>query len=185
MKITPAEHPDIKLIEPDVHGDGRGFFIETWQQERYADAGIPGGLVQDNHSRSGRGVLRGLHYQLEHPQGKLIRVACGRVLDVAVDVRRGSPRFGQYVAVELSDENHNQVYIPPGFAHGFCVLSETADFIYKCTDYYRPDDEYGIAWDDPDIGIDWPSLEFQLSDRDRQLPRLAESQHLPAYSDNE
>lgn len=185
MQVTPTAHPEVLLIEPAVHGDARGFFVETWQAARYADAGMPARFVQDNHSRSARGVLRGLHYQLEQPQGKLIRVAAGRIYDVAVDIRQGSPRFGQWVGVELSDQDHRQVYIPPGFAHGFCVLSETADFLYKCSDYYRPDDEYGIAWDDPAIGIDWPDLDYLLSERDRQLPSLSTSTRLPVYSPGE
>jgi len=137
--------------------------------------------VQDNHSRSGRAVLRGLHYQFAHPQGKLIRVVSGRVFDVAVDIRRGSPYFGRWFGVELSGENQHQLYIPPGFAHGFCVLSEQVDFLYKCTDYYTPGDEYGIAWNDPALAIAWPEMDYLLSDKDRGYPVLAEAAPLPVY----
>ncbi|HYQ72089.1 MAG TPA: dTDP-4-dehydrorhamnose 3,5-epimerase, partial [Gammaproteobacteria bacterium] len=149
MRLLPIDHPELLLIEPDVYRDARGFFLESFHARRYAELGIAERFVQDNHSRSGRAVLRGLHYQLDNPQGKLIRVVSGRVFDVAVDIRKGSPYFGRWFGVELSGENHHQLYIPPGFAHGFCVLSEQADFHYKCTDYYVPGDEYGIAWDDP------------------------------------
>ena len=181
MKVTPTAHPDVLLIEPDVYRDARGFFMESFHATRYAAAGLPETFVQDNHSRSAYGVLRGLHYQLERPQGKLIRVATGRVFDVALDIRKDSPRFGQWVGIELSDENHHQLYIPPGFAHGFCVLSEQADFLYKCTDYYVPEDEYGIAWDDPDVAIAWPAIDYILSEKDQGFSRLADSQHLPRY----
>lgn len=181
MKVIHAEHPEVLIIEPDVHGDARGFFMETWHQVKFAEQGIGGMFVQDNHSRSTRGVLRGLHYQLRHPQGKLIRAVNGTVYDVAVDIRRGSPRFGQWTGVELSDSNRRQVYVPPGFAHGFCVLSEQVDFMYKCTDFYAPGDDYGIAWDDPELAIAWPPMDYTLSDRDRQWPRLSESRNLPDY----
>jgi dTDP-4-dehydrorhamnose 3,5-epimerase len=181
MKLLPTDHPELLLIEPDVHRDARGFFLETYHARRYAELGIPDVFVQDNHSRSGRGVLRGLHYQLDHPQGKLVRVASGRIFDVAVDIRRGSPYFGHYTGVELSGENQLQLYIPPGFAHGFCVLSEQVDFLYKCTDYYAPGDEYGIAWNDPALAIAWPEMDYLLSDKDRKNPVLAEARHLPTY----
>jgi dTDP-4-dehydrorhamnose 3,5-epimerase len=181
MKVIPAEHPEVLIIEPDVHGDTRGFFMETWHQAKFAEHGIAGTFVQDNHSRSAKGVLRGLHYQLRHPQGKLLRAVNGAIFDVAVDIRRGSPRFGQWVGIELSDSNRRQVYVPPGFAHGFCVLSEQVDFMYKCTDFYVPEDEYGIAWDDPELAITWPQMDYTLSDRDRQLPTLSESSNLPDY----
>ena len=184
MKVFPAEHPDILIVEPQVYGDERGFFMETYHAEKYAAQGMDLPFVQDNHSRSRRGVLRGLHYQLEQAQGKLIRVVNGAIFDVAVDVRRGSPRFGSWVGLELSDDNKRQMYIPPGFAHGFCVLSEEVDFLYKCTGFYAPDDEYGIAWDDPDIAIDWPQMDYLLSERDRQLPALSGNRNLPAYSAN-
>jgi dTDP-4-dehydrorhamnose 3,5-epimerase len=182
MKVTVTENPDVLLIEPDVFRDPRGFFMETFHAGKYCSHGLPETFVQDNHSRSTRGVLRGLHYQLQHPQGKLVRVASGEVLDVAVDIRRGSRFFGKWVGVVLSEENLKQMYIPPGFAHGFCVLSEQADVLYKCTDVYTPGDEYGIAWDDPDIGIEWPRLDYLLSDKDQRYPRLKDiGDHLPLY----
>jgi len=183
MNVITTDLPGVLLIEPKVFGDHRGFFLETFQQERYRRAGIALPFVQDNHSRSRRGVLRGLHFQLRHPQGKLVQVMRGAVFDVAVDIRRGSPTFGRWFGAELSDENHRQLYIPPGFAHGFCVLSETADFLYKCTDYYHPEDEDGISWQDPAIGIDWPITDPLLSERDRNLPLLAdmEPDRLPVY----
>jgi len=182
MKVTPTAHPEVLLVEMDVFEDARGFFMETFHAARFAAAGLPVSFVQDNHSRSIAGVLRGLHYQLRQPQGKLMRVVCGRVFDVAVDIRQGSPRFGQWVGIELSGQNRHQLYIPPGFAHGFCVLSERADFLYKCTELYAPGDEYGIAWDDPGLAIDWPPMEYLLSEKDRHFPRLQDSEHLPVYA---
>jgi len=185
VNIRPSSIPDVLIIEPDVFGDNRGFFMETWHAERYAEHGLDKIFVQDNHSRSEKGVLRGLHYQLEHPQGKLLRVVHGVVFDVAVDIRRGSPTFGQWVGVELTGDNHRQLYVPPGFAHGFCVLSDSADFLYKCTDYYAPDDEYGLLWNDPDIGIDWPGREFMVSEKDAKNGLLkAMEDRLPAYKEN-
>jgi dTDP-4-dehydrorhamnose 3,5-epimerase len=182
MNVIPTDHPEVLIIEPDVFPDARGFFMESFHAAKYRAQGLPESFVQDNHSRSSRGVLRGLHYQLEHPQGKLVRVVTGEVFDVAVDIRSGSPFFGQWVGALLSEENQRQIYIPPGFAHGFCTLSEQADFLYKCTDYYAPGDEYGIAWDDPAIGIEWPAMEYALSDKDRCNPRLNEAEdHLPHY----
>jgi dTDP-4-dehydrorhamnose 3,5-epimerase len=181
MQVEATTLPEVLLIRPDVFEDPRGFFMESYHARKYAAQGLPGQFVQDNHSRSTRGVLRGLHYQLNHPQGKLVRVVTGEVFDVAVDIRRGSPHFGCWTGVTLSEENRLQLYIPPGFAHGFCTLSEQADFLYKCTDFYRPDDECGIAWDDPDIAIDWPAGEYQLSDKDRAFPKLSESSFLPGY----
>ena len=181
MQVTATGHPEILLIEPDVFPDARGFFMESFHARKYAAHGIPERFVQDNQSRSTRGVLRGLHYQLEHPQGKLIRVVSGEVFDVAVDIRKDSPHFGQWVGITLSAENQQQLYVPPGFAHGFCTLSEQADFLYKCTDFYAPGDEYGIAWNDPDIGIDWPDMDYLLSDKDRDFPLLRDSQSLPGY----
>ena len=181
MQVEPTSHPEVLLIRPDVFEDARGFFMESFHARKYAEQGLPGHFVQDNHSRSTRGVLRGLHYQLNQPQGKMVRVVTGEVFDVAVDIRRGSPRFGQWAGVTLSEENRLQLYIPPGFAHGFCTLSEQADFLYKCTDFYAPGDEHGIAWDDPDIGIDWPAVNYLLSDKDRKFPRLAGSRFLPGY----
>jgi dTDP-4-dehydrorhamnose 3,5-epimerase len=182
MRLLPTGHPELLLIEPDVHRDARGFFLESYHARRYAELGVSGEFVQDNHSRSGRAVLRGLHYQLDHPQGKLIRVASGRVFDVAVDIREGSPHFGRWFGVELTGENHYQLYIPPGFAHGFCVLSEQADFLYKCTDYYAPGDEYGIAWNDPALAIAWPEMDYLLSDKDRGYPLLEAAARLPVYA---
>ena len=181
MDIKPTEHPDVLLIEPDVFGDARGFFMETFHAEKFAQAGLPVKFLQDNHSRSVRGVLRGLHYQLQHPQGKLVRVVNGEVLDVAVDIRKGSPRFGQWESVLLSAENRRQLYVPPGFAHGYCTLSEQADFLYKCTDVYMPADEFGIAWDDPALAIEWPEVDYLLSDKDLGNPTLSESVNLPVY----
>jgi len=182
MKINPMKIPDVLLIEPDVFGDSRGFFMESWHRKKYAEAGLDVDFVQDNHSRSGQGVLRGLHYQLEQPQGKLVRVVTGSVFDVAVDIRRGSPTFGQWAGTELSEENQHQLYVPPGFAHGFCVLSDTADFLYKCTDFYAPEYEHGILWDDPAIGIDWPGRDFKISDKDAKNRLLSEmGGKLPVY----
>jgi dTDP-4-dehydrorhamnose 3,5-epimerase len=182
MKVTPTSLPEVLLLEPRLHGDGRGFFYESFQALRYAEAGIPGPFVQDNHSRSSRGTLRGLHFQEPKSQGKLVQVLRGTVYDVAVDVRRGSPRFGEWVAVELSDVNPRQLWIPQGFAHGFCVLSESADFFYKCTAYYAPDAERAIAWNDPGLAIPWPVPEPLLSAKDRAAPRLQDAPVLPAYS---
>jgi len=182
MKITPTSIPDVLLIEPDVFGDARGFFMESWHAQKYAAQGLDVSFVQDNHSRSSRGVLRGLHYQLEQPQGKLVMVVSGSVFDVAVDIRKGSPTFGQWEGAELSGDNHRQFYVPPGFAHGFCVLSESADFLYKCTDFYAPQDEHGILWNDPDIGIDWPGENFTISDKDAGNGLLRElDDKLPNY----
>lgn len=175
MNLVETPLPGVVIIEPRVTGDERGFFLETFQAERYAEhAGISLPFVQDNHSRSRRGVLRGLHAQRRHPQGKLVRVARGEVFDVAVDIDPASARFGQWTGTTLSDSNHRQMWIPPGYAHGFVVLSETVDFEYKCTDYYRPDDEIGVIWNDPEIGIAWPLDNPTLSDKDLALPRLSE-----------
>ena len=182
MNVVPTDHPEVLVIEPDVFPDARGFFMQSFHAAKYRAQGLPETFVQDNHSRSNRGVLRGLHYQLEHPQGKLVWVVTGEVFDVAVDIRKGSPFFGKWTAAVLSEENQLQLYIPPGFAHGFCTLSEQADFLYKCTDFYAPGDEYGIAWDDPVIGIEWPALEYALSDKDLANPSLNEAEaHLPQY----
>ena len=156
MKLTLTALPEVLVIEPKVFGDERGFFLESWNERAFAQAGIDARFVQDNHSRSARGVLRGLHYQLQQPQGKLMRVMAGRVFDVAVDIRRSSPNFGRWVGVMLDAAEHKLVWIPPGFAHGFCVLSDTADVFYKATDFYAPDDERAIAWNDPDIAVAWP-----------------------------
>lgn len=157
----------VLLIEPNVFGDNRGFFMETYHRKRYEDAGIKHSFVQDNHSRSVRGTLRGLHYQLRHPQGKLVWVVCGTIFDVAVDIRRGSPSFGKWLGIHLCADDHRQIFIPEGFAHGFCVLSDQADVIYKCTDFYDPADEHGIRWDDPALAIHWPVQEPIVSPKDR------------------
>ena len=177
MKITQTQLPGITLIQPEIHGDARGFFTETYQSQRYREGGIDATFVQDNLSRSERGVLRGLHFQVEKPQGKLVSCPRGSVFDVAVDVDPSSSTFKQYVAVELNEENHLQMWIPPGYAHGFCVLSEVADFHYKCTEFYQPSLERGVFWNDPDIGIRWPVISPTLSAKDGALPRLAELSH--------
>ena len=182
MKVVPTELPEVLILEPKVHGDSRGFFYETFQATRYAEAGIPGAFVQDNLSRSVRGTLRGLHFQEPKAQGKLVQVLRGTVWDVAVDVRRGSPRFGRWIALELSETTPRQLWIPPGFAHGFCVLSDSADFFYKCTEIYSPESERSVAWDDPAIGIAWPVKEPLLSAKDRAAPRLADAPVLPVFS---
>ena len=157
MKVTPTAISDVLVIESKVFGDARGFFFESFNQKAFNDAtGLNLNFVQDNHSRSAKGVLRGLHYQIQQPQGKLVRVVRGAVFDVAVDIRKSSPTFGKWVGVELSEDNHRQLWVPPGLAHGFLVLSETADFLYKTTNYYAPEYERCIAWNDPAIGIDWP-----------------------------
>lgn len=160
--------PDVVLMTPKVFGDERGFFMETFRQNEFEEHCGKYQFVQDNHSKSRQGILRGLHYQLQQPQGKLVRVTQGRVFDVAVDMRESSPTFGEWVGVELNDENKQMLWVPPGFAHGFYVLSETAEFSYKCTDYYAPDDEHSVRWDDPALAIKWPiEKEPQLSDKDR------------------
>ncbi len=171
MEVVKTSIPDVLLFKPQVFGDPRGFFMESFRQSWFSDQSLTVDFVQDNHSASGRGVLRGLHYQLQNPQGKLVRVVRGEVFDVAVDMRRSSPTFGQYVAVTLSAENKHVFWVPPGFAHGFMVLSETAEFTYKCTDYYKPEHERSLLWNDPTINIQWPELEGMseplLSDKDR------------------
>jgi dTDP-4-dehydrorhamnose 3,5-epimerase len=181
MNVLATDIPEVLIVEPKLFGDQRGFFLETYQFRRYAELGISRPFVQDNMSRSSYGVLRGLHLQNPLPQGKLISVMRGRVLDVAVDVRIGSSTFGRHVAVELSEENHRQLWIPRGFAHGFVVLSETADFFYKCDDLYSPKDEIVVCWDDPAIGINWGVSNPSLSARDAAAPRLADVKNLPIY----
>jgi dTDP-4-dehydrorhamnose 3,5-epimerase len=174
MRVTPTALPDVLLIEPKVFGDARGFFYESWNRRALADAGLDVEFVQDNHSRSSRGVLRGLHYQIVHPQGKLVRATQGEVFDVAVDLRRGSATFGAHVAVVLSAENKRMVWIPPGFAHGFLVVSEVAEFLYKTTDYWRPEHERTLLWNDPALAIEWPlSGPPILAARDAAAPLLA------------
>jgi dTDP-4-dehydrorhamnose 3,5-epimerase len=181
MKVYVTALQGVYLIEPRVFADPRGFFMETWHAKRYRQAGISGPFVQGNYSRSTRGVLRGLHYQLKRPQGKLVWVIQGEVFDVVVDIRLGSPTFGRWIGEILSGDNHRQLYIPAGFAHGFCVLSESADFLYNCTDFYAPQDEYGLRWDDPQVGIDWPVAAPLLSEKDRHYPTLdtIPREHLP------
>lgn len=182
MNIIETSLPGVLIFEPRVFGDARGFFVETFREEWLQQANLGVTFIQDNQSRSRKGVLRGLHYQMEHTQGKLVRASRGSVYDVAVDVRKGSPHFGKWVGVVLDDVNNRQLYVPPGFAHGFCVLSEEADFNYKCTDYWHPKSETGILWNDPAIGIEWPEIDvpFALSDKDRVLPLLAEQTLLPS-----
>lgn len=182
MQFRPTDIADVVVIEPKVHGDARGFFMETWQARVFAAHGIDAGFVQDNHSGSAQGVLRGLHYQLRHTQGKLVRVIQGEVFDVAVDLRRSSPTFGRWVGEVLSADNHRMLWVPPGFAHGFLVLSATAEFTYKCTDYYDPTSERTLIWNDPQVGIHWP-LPAQsapaLSVKDAAGLRLAEAETFP------
>ncbi len=156
MEFEPTSIPDVILIRPRVFGDARGYFLESWHESRFASAGITAKFVQDNHSHSARHVLRGLHYQMPNPQGKLVRVTNGAVFDVAVDIRRHSPTFGRWVGTVLSGENHHMLWVPAGFAHGYLVLSDFADFVYRCTDFYVPASERAIAWNDPEIGVDWP-----------------------------
>lgn len=172
METHTTDLPGVLLIEPRVFGDPRGYFFEAYNATRYAAAGVAVTFVQDNLSSSTRGVLRGLHFQNPHPQGKLVQVLAGEVFDVALDIRRGSPTFGRWYGAILSAENHRQLYLPPGLAHGFCVMSEVALFNYKCSDLYAPGAEAGVAWDDPDLGIDWPVVAPTLSDKDRAYPRL-------------
>jgi dTDP-4-dehydrorhamnose 3,5-epimerase len=172
VKFTPLALPEVILVEPDVHRDARGFFVETYHLEKYRAGGIAGPFIQDNHSRSVQGTLRGLHAQRRRPQGKLVRAVDGEMFDVAVDIRRGSATFGRWVGVRLSGENFQQLYVPPGFAHGFCVLSAVVHVEYKCTDFYDAADEIGLAWNDPDVGIEWPIRDPIISDKDGRLPRL-------------
>jgi dTDP-4-dehydrorhamnose 3,5-epimerase len=174
VHVSAANLPGVLILRREVHGDERGFFMETYREESLAAAGIRERWVQDNHARSARGVLRGMHFSVDPGQAKLVRCARGRVLDVVVDVRRGSPTFGRWEGVELDDLAGRQIYVPRGFAHGYYVLSEVADVVYKCSEYYDPAKERSIAWDDPDVGIEWPGGERLLSDRDRRAPRLAE-----------
>ena len=183
MKIIPTSLEDVLLIEPDIFKDSRGFFMETYQKQKYATKSMDCSFVQDNLSFSNKHTLRGLHYQLNHPQAKLICVVKGAIFDVAVDIRYGSPTFGQWTGAELSDANMRQLFVPKGFAHGFCVISETAYVIYKCSDFYAPEDEQGILWSDPDIDITWPSSSPVLSLKDKQLACLKDlhKKLLPMY----
>lgn len=177
MKLIETSLPDVLLLEPKVFGDSRGFFMESWNRQTFTDLGLNLEFVQDNHSRSARGVLRGLHYQLNEPQGKLVRVTSGAVFDVAVDLRRSSPHFGQWTGHELSAENQRMLWVPPGFGHGFLVLSDSADFLYKTTSYYAPQWDRGIRWDDPEIGVQWPVDQAPtLSAKDQVLPLLRDAE---------
>lgn len=173
MRVRETSLPGVLILEPQVFRDERGFFLETFSTKRLAGSGVPENFAQDNHSRSTRGVVRGLHYQLNHPQGKLIHAASGRIFDVAVDIRRGSPTFAKWFGVELNDENLFSLWVPGGFAHGFCVLSEVADVIYKCTVLYEADDDRGVAWNDPLIGIDWPVDNPVISSKDSAYETLS------------
>jgi dTDP-4-dehydrorhamnose 3,5-epimerase len=178
IQVTATALPEVKIIEPRVFGDARGFFYESFNAREFAEQ-VESGVefVQDNHSRSAKGVLRGLHYQIQHPQGKLVRVVEGEVFDVAVDIRKSSPNFGKWVGVNLSEDNHRQLWVPPGFAHGFLVLSETAQFLYKTTDYWFREHERSIVWNDADLGIEWPFAgELNIADKDRNGARLADAE---------
>jgi dTDP-4-dehydrorhamnose 3,5-epimerase len=183
MKIIETKIDGVLILEPNVFGDERGYFMETWQVERYAEAGLPKRFVQDNISSSSKGVLRGLHFQNPHTQGKLVSALQGEVFDVAVDIRVGSPTFGQWVGVSLSAENKRQFYVPEGFAHGFCVTSDTALFSYKCTDFYHHPGEYSLLWNDPDVGIEWPMSDVSLSGKDESAVCLKDFpvEQLPVF----
>jgi dTDP-4-dehydrorhamnose 3,5-epimerase len=179
MKVVDTPLEGLKVVEPTVHGDARGFFLETFHEGRFAEGGLPTRFVQDNWSRSQRHTLRGLHYQHPGGQGKLVWCVTGEVYDVVVDVRRGSPTFGRWFALELSEANKKQLWVPPGFAHGFCVLSAWADFVYKCTTPYAPANEAAVRWDDPALGIPWPTTTPLISAKDAAAPLLAEQRNLP------
>jgi dTDP-4-dehydrorhamnose 3,5-epimerase len=181
LNIRETTLPGVLIIEPKVFGDARGFFMETYRVDAFREAGIPHEFVQDNHSRSARGVLRGLHYQESNPQGKLVRCTRGALFDVAVDIRRGSPTFARWFGLELSDANKRMLWVPPGFAHGFCALEEGSDLVYKCTSLYDAAADRCILWSDPDIGIDWPIAIPVLSAKDSKAPRLADAAELPTY----
>lgn len=180
MNVIATRIPEVKLLEPKLFGDQRGFFMETWRESAFNElVGVPVHFVQDNHSASTKGVLRGLHYQIRQPQGKLVRVIAGEVYDVAVDLRRSSATFGHYTGHILSEQNRHILWVPPGFAHGFLVLSERAEFVYKCSDYYAPEYERSLRWDDPELGIDWPfsdDMTVSLSDKDRQGSLLSQAE---------
>jgi dTDP-4-dehydrorhamnose 3,5-epimerase len=182
VEFIPTHIPDVVLIKPKVFGDPRGYFLESWQEARFAAAGLPLHFVQDNHSRSSQWILRGLHYQIQHTQGKLLRVTRGAIFDVAVDMRRSSPTFGRWVGVELNDTNHHMLWVPPGFAHGFLTLSDDVDFLYKCTDVYSPQHDRAVRWDDPQIGIEWPlpaGVAPLLSAKDSVAPSFADADTFP------
>jgi len=181
MKITATDIPDVLIFEPLVHGDHRGFFMETWRKSLFEEQGLPAEFVQDNQSRSAHGILRGLHYQVNRPQGKLVRCIEGEIFDVAVDLRRSSPSFGRWVGVSLSADNRRQLWVPPGFAHGFYVTSDSAQIVYKCTEYYSPVDDRSLFWNDKSIGIAWPlgDVEPTLSDKDARAPLLKDAELFP------
>lgn len=182
MKVEPTNIPGVLIIEPEVHRDERGFFLESWREDRLARQGVSARFIQDNHSHSVQGTLRGLHYQLEHPQGKLVRVVSGKVFDVAVDLRRSSATFGRWVSGILSSENNQQLWIPPGFAHGFYVLSESADLLYKCTEYYSPAHDRTVKWDDAELGIPWPLIGGRpplVSAKDGRAPSFRDAPSYP------
>ncbi len=182
MDFIPTEIPDVIVIEPRVFGDERGFFMETWHAQKFAEAGLDASFVQDNHSKSARGILRGLHFQVQQPQGKLVRVVAGEVFDVAVDLRESSATFGQWTGITLSANNKRMLWVPPGFAHGFYVTSESAEFVYKCTDFYAPEHERSLRWDDPDLAIDWPLVDNQsplLSNKDADGNFFGEIEYYP------
>jgi dTDP-4-dehydrorhamnose 3,5-epimerase len=182
MQFEPTEIPDVVLIRPKVFGDPRGYFFESWEERKFAAAGLDVKFVQDNHSRSARNILRGLHYQIQQPQGKLVRVVTGSVFDVAVDIRRSSPTFGRWVGATLTEENHHMLWVPPGFAHGFVVLSESADFLYRVTDFWAPPHERAIQWNDPDLKIKWPlpeGVEPVLSAKDAVAKRFRDAEYFP------
>jgi dTDP-4-dehydrorhamnose 3,5-epimerase len=182
MEFEPTAIPDVVLIRPRLFGDARGHFFESWEERRFAAAGLEVRFRQDNQTLSTRHVLRGIHYQLRRPQGKLVRVVTGAVFDVAVDLRRSSPTFGQWVGAELTQDNHHMLWVPPGFGHGFVVLSESAHFLYKCTDFYAPEDEHAIAWNDAELNIDWrlpAGVEPTLSARDKAAKRFRDAEYYP------
>jgi dTDP-4-dehydrorhamnose 3,5-epimerase len=182
MEFEPTEIPDVVLIRPKVFGDTRGFFFESWEERKFAAGGLDVKFVQDNHSRSARNILRGLHYQIQQPQGKLVRVVTGTVFDVAVDIRRGSPTFGRWVGAVLSEENHHMLWVPPGFAHGFLVLSDSADFLYRVTEFWAPAHERAIIWNDPDVNVTWPlpeGVDPVLSAKDAAAKRLRDAEYFP------
>jgi len=182
MQFEPTEIPNVVLIRPKVFGDARGFFLESWEERKFAVAGLGVKFVQDNHSRSSRHILRGLHYQIGQPQGKLVRVVTGSIFDVAVDIRHSSPTFGRWVGVTLSEENHSMLWVPPGFAHGFLVLSNSADVLYRCTDFYAPAQERAILWNDTDLNIAWPlphAAQPLLSEKDARAVRFREAEYFP------
>ncbi len=182
MMVERTSLPGVLVVTPRVFRDARGFLLEAFNTRAFAAAGLPTEFVQDNHSRSAAGVVRGLHYQLQHPQGKLVRVTRGRIFDVAADVRVGSPTFGRWVGIELSDREHRMVWIPPGFAHGFCALADDTDVVYKCTEFYVPEDDRGVLWSDPDLAISWPASAAQVSAKDAgYLPLRAPRTDLPVY----